>query len=242
MALLALIAAFAVSHVRAGELAWDRSGQLVLVVTHDWNASEGMLRAFSRTPQGWRADMQTTPVTLGRSGAAWGIGLHPAVSGGPVKREGDGRSPAGIFRIGEAFGYASSFTTALTYRGMTESDYCVDVSGSPLYNQIVDANAVGKAAVEGSTEPMRRDLHANGDRRYRIGFVIEHNAARKPAEGSCIFAHLWKQPGEATSGCTAMDEAVMRELLGWLRADQQPVFVLLPQSEYSRRKQAWRLP
>ena len=125
---------------------------------------------------------------------------------------------------------------------MTESDYCVDVPDSPLYNQIVDAKKVGEAAVKESTEPMRRDLHANGDQRYKMGFVIEHNPKAKPAAGSCIFAHLWKQPGEPTAGCTAMDESVMRDLLAWLDARRQPVFVLLPQHEYERLKGDWQLP
>ena len=168
--------------------------------------------------------------------------MHPSQSSGMTKREGDGRSPAGVFRIGEAFGYSGSFTTMLKYRGMTQADYCVDVSGSPFYNRIVDANVVGTDAVKGSTEPMRRDLHVNGDQRYKIGFVIEHNSKGMPAGGSCIFAHLWKEPGEPTTGCTAMSEEVMRDLLGWLRADRHPVLVLLPEAEYGRLKVAWKLP
>ena len=89
---------------------------------------------------------------------------------------------------------------------------------------------------------MRRDIHADGDQRYRLGFVIEHNAGSVPAAGSCIFAHLWKAPGESTAGCTAMDAAVMKQLLGWLRPERQPIFVLLPQSEYARLQLAWSLP
>ena len=39
-----------------------------------------------------------------------------------------------------------------------------------------------------------------------------------------------------------MDEPVMRELLGWLRADQHPVFVLLPRAEFTRLGEDWDLP
>ena len=60
--------------------------------------------------------------------------------------------------------------------------------------------------------------------------------------GSCIFAHLWKAPGVATSGCTAMAPSTMDTLLAWLRPDRQPVFVLLPASEYRRLQGAWQLP
>jgi L,D-peptidoglycan transpeptidase YkuD (ErfK/YbiS/YcfS/YnhG family) len=125
---------------------------------------------------------------------------------------------------------------------MEAADWCIDVPASPLYNRIVDAREVGDAAVAGSTEPMRRDLHAAGDQRYRLGFVIEHNAAARPGAGSCIFAHLWKAPGEATAGCTAMEEPAMQDLLAWLDPRRQPVFVLLPLAEYQRLWSHWRLP
>lgn len=212
-----------------------------MVITPGWDANQGVLSAFEFVDGEWRPAHDGVPVTIGRSGSAWGIGLHPAQSG-LLKQEGDGRSPAGIFRIGDAFGYAQSVQTSLHYSGMSASDYCVDMSGSPLYNRIVDANVVGAAAVAGSTEPMRRDIHARGDQRYKLGFVIEHNRTGAAQAGSCIFAHLWRSAGEATSGCTAMTEPAMRDLLAWLRGDRQPIFVLLPQSEYSRLAQSWNLP
>jgi L,D-peptidoglycan transpeptidase YkuD (ErfK/YbiS/YcfS/YnhG family) len=226
----------------AADAPWGTAQQMVVVTTADWDANGGSLQTFERNGSEWKAVTEPRPVTIGRSGSAWGIGLHPAGQAGPLKQEGDGRSPAGIFRIGTAFGYASTVPTGLRYQGMTESDYCIDVSNSSSYNLIVDANVVGQTAVSGSTEPMRRDLHANGDQRYKLGFVIEHNPNGKPAAGSCIFAHLWRQPGEATAGCTAMPESTMQDLLAWLRADKQPVFILLPQAQYLRLRQAWHLP
>lgn len=229
-----------VSDVRANR--WSNSQQLVLVTIPDWNADHGMLRSYQRDGRGWREVRPAQPVTIGRAGAGWGLGLNDVQSTGPLKREGDGRSPAGVFSIGEAFGYAAAAATDLHYQALSDSDYCVDVSGSPLYTRIVDARVVGAAAVAESTEPMRRDLHADGDQRYRLGFVIQHNAQAQPGGGSCIFAHLWKSPSDATTGCTAMSDATMQSLLGWLRPDQQPIFVLLPEGEYARLQHAWHLP
>jgi L,D-peptidoglycan transpeptidase YkuD (ErfK/YbiS/YcfS/YnhG family) len=183
-----------------------------------------------------------TPVTIGKNGAGWGLGLNAPQSGGPVKREGDNRSPAGVFRIGEAFGYAAHADTAMPYRALSASDWCVDVSTSPQYNRIVDAKVVGAAAVKGASEPMRRDLHFDGDQRYRQGFVIEHNPDAKPQAGSCIFAHLWKSPTASTAGCTAMTPAAMQSLLAWLKPQDHPVFVLLPQAEYRHLRSSWQLP
>jgi len=215
--------------------------QLVLVLTEGWDANQGTLQTFEWRGGRWTARGSKTPVAIGRAGAAWGVGLHEPQSG-PQKREGDGRSPAGIFSIGVAFGYAASVRSGLPYQAMTEFDYCIDVNESPLYNRIVDSRKVGQAAVEKSTEPMRRDLHAKGDQRYKLGFVIDHNPKNVATKGSCIFAHLWGSSGQTTAGCTAMDEPAMSELATWLEADRKPVFVLLPFDEYTRLKSSWGLP
>lgn len=243
-ALTPLTAAVAVEDTatRSEAAAWADAQQLILVTTPGWNADHGELQAFARDAKGfWKRHGNRVPVTLGRAGSAWGLGLHAAHEG-PQKREGDGRSPAGVFRLGDAFGYSDKQRTALNYVPMQDSHWCIDVADSPLYNRIVDTKTVGEAAIKGSTEPMRRDIHVNGDVRYKSGFVILHNDAQQPNGGSCIFAHLWRKPGEATSGCTAMDEAAMQALLAWLDPKQMPVFVLLPQAEYAKLASSWQLP
>jgi L,D-peptidoglycan transpeptidase YkuD (ErfK/YbiS/YcfS/YnhG family) len=153
-----------------------------------------------------------------------------------------GSRQAAFRRSCSAFGYAAHADTALPYAQMQAGSWCMDVVASPLYNRIVDASQVGDAAVQGSSEPMRLDLHNDGDQRYRSGFVIEHNPGARRGAGSCIFAHLWKAPGAPTAGCTAMADATMQRLYGWLRPDAKPVFVLLPQAEYDRLQAVWHLP
>ncbi|EIL89888.1 hypothetical protein UU9_07918 [Rhodanobacter fulvus Jip2] len=242
---LPVVLAFALigaGHADTSRVPWHDARQMIVVTTADWNADHGTLRTFERKGSQWQPVNTGVPVTIGKAGAGWGIGLHPEQTAGPSKREGDNRSPAGVFRIGEVFGYTAHADTAMPYRALTASDWCVDVSSSPQYNRIVDAKVVGVAAVKGASEPMRRDLHFKGDQRYRLGFVIEHNPDAIPQAGSCIFAHLWKSPTSSTAGCTAMTPAVMQSLLAWLKPRDMPVFVLLPQAEYQRLRSSWRLP
>ena len=223
---------------------WSNAGQLVLVTTADWNAPTGSLRYFERDGAGWKPVGDAFDVSVGRNGSAWGIGLntsHP--DAGPVKREGDGKAPAGVFAIGTAFGYASGATTGLAYQGMTANDWCIDVPESPMYNRIVDRSVAKAPGLDKSSEPMRLDLHAKGDQRYRQGFVIQHNVdGATPRGGSCIFAHLWGSPGQATAGCTAMAPETMQPLLAWLDRSRKPVFVLLPKAQYAALKHEWNLP
>ncbi len=242
-ALLPLLAACAtVAASRAQP--WDNARQLIVVTTADWDAPTGTLRAFERDGAGWRETAPGFAVNVGRSGAGWGLGLHDArdQDAGPVKREGDGRAPAGVFAIGPAFGYAPELSTGLAYKAMQANDWCIDVPDSPLYNRIVDRSLAKAPGLDRASEPMRRDLQPKPDDLYEVGFVIEHNTQATPQGGSCIFAHVQRGIDMPTAGCTSMPEDALRGLLAWLREDAHPVFVLLPQAEYARLRAAWHLP
>ena len=221
---------------------WADAGQMVLVTTANWESTNGELRRYERDGSGWKQIGETSEIVVGRTGTAWGIGLNTQHGEGPVKREGDGKAPAGVFSIGPAFGYADSAITGLTYKTMGQNDWCIDVPDSAYYNQIIDRSVVKAPLLDQSSEPMRRDIHADGDQRYREGFVIEHNAANTRNAGSCIFAHLWSAPGSTTAGCTAMAPASMDTLLAWLDEKRKPVFVQLPQAQYAQLRTEWKLP
>ena len=242
--LLAACASAAAPRADSAANPWDGARQLVVVTTSDWDAPTGTLRAFEREGEGWHETTTAFAVNVGRSGAGWGLGLHDArdQDAGPVKREGDGRAPAGVFAIGIAFGYAPELSTGLAYKAMQANDWCIDVPDSPLYNQIVDRSLAKAPGLDRASEPMRRDLQAKPDDLYKLGFVIEHNSQASPQGGSCIFAHLQRAPGAPTAGCTSMPEHALRSLVAWLRADAHPAFVLLPESEYARLQEAWHLP
>ncbi len=239
---IGLCFAFSLSASENQNFVIAESSQLVVVNVTDWQSPTGQLQRFEQVNGAWQAIGPPYPVTVGKNGSAWGLGLHQNPEAGPFKIEGDGKAPAGMFLIGTAFGYQESLATNLNYQVMNDTDWCVDVNDSPLYNQIVSTRDVGIDAVEGSSEPMRRDMHLNGDQLYQKGFVISHNPDNIPKAGSCIFAHLWRSPGKATAGCTAMSSIDMDALLLWLDNDKKPIFVLLPASEYQRYQGSWHLP
>lgn len=225
------------------QAAWqvpESTQQLVVVTTDDWDGVTGTLQTYVRTDNGWQPEPLSSAVTIGRTGSAWGIGLHP-VQSGQQKKEGDGKAPAGVFALTSGFGYEALSGLEIPYQKMQGSHYCMDVNQSAYYNQIVDANVVGDEAVKGSSEGMRRDLHY-GDELYRKGVVVAHNPQNVPGAGSCIFLHLWRGDDKPTAGCTAMPAEVMDTLIHWLDADDAPAMVLLPRSEYIKRQSVWGLP
>ena len=172
----------------------------------DWNAVEGQLQRYERaTPrETWSQVGEPTSIVVGKNGLGWGIGViatdDPEVrsASDPVKKEGDGKAPAGVFALGTAFGYASQPPRGLKmpYLSLTASIECVDDAGSKYYNRVVDHSAV--VPDWNSSEHMR----STGEL-YRWGVVVGHNGIASevngnpstPGGGSCIFLHIWRSPG-----------------------------------------------
>ena len=239
----ALWCSLGVNSARATDALLDtlRTEQVVVVTAKEWGSTIGTLVAFERIQGAWKRTEIGGPANLGRTGLTWGEGLHPKQSG-RQKQEGDGKSPAGVFGFGVAFGDQPTFATNMPYEQMSSGHYCIDVATSPLYNQIVDSSIVGESAVSGSTERMRLDLVKPGDRQYAKGLVLLSNPQNLAGKGSCIFMHLWPKKGAVTLGCTALDEKVLDALLLWLDPKKRPVFVLLPQAQYDAKQKEWGLP
>jgi len=215
--------------------------QLVLVTSASWDAPTARLRRFTRTSATapWRPEGEEIPVVLGHAGSAWGRGLHPAPPADePRKREGDGKSPAGVFAIGDAFGYADHADGKLGYHPLGDADRCVDDPASAHYNRITKDEGPHDW---GSAEIMRR-----GDELYRWVVLIDHNGITSgdtaPGAGSCIFFHVWAGPDRPTVGCTALARPALEALMTWLDPGASPVVVLLPADRYAALRPTWLLP
>ena len=217
--------------------------QLIVVTTSGWDSITGTLTMYQRSQGGpWQQRGTSWAIVVGRTGLAWGRGTLPVEGfAGPAKHEGDGRSPAGAFTLGTAFGYAppdSARWLRLPYVQATAALECVDDPGSHWYNQVLLRSSAQPAPDWNSSEIMRlaNDL-------YQWGIVVEHNSGPAvPGDGSCIFLHIWGGPREPTVGCTAMDEPNLLDLMHWLDPKRQPVLVQLPAEEYQRLRKQWKLP
>ncbi len=205
----------------AGDLPAD-CRQVVLVLSPAATSVPARLWCLEKGADGaWLPAMGPVDVTLGRNGLAWGRGEHSGEppAGWRVKREGDGCSPAGVFKLPFAFGAgADGGGLRLPWRQMTDAMAGVDDAKSAHYNTVVDATAVTKDW--DSAEVMNRP-----DGLYRLGAFVAHNPDRVPGAGSCIFLHEWTAPGDSTSGCTAMTAENLRAVLAWLDPAAEPRLV-----------------
>ncbi len=215
------------------------SRQLVLVLTSDWDAVDGSLRRFERPSVGspWKPVGAVVPVVVGKNGMGWDAKLPLEPAGVPVKREGDTKSPAGVFRLGKAFGRSSEELEGVRLPHLPLGDdlECVDDAHSPHYNQLVRRKEVSQPDWTSSEKMWQERL-------YKRGVVVEYNTPARPAAGSCIFLHIWNGPHRGTAGCTAMEEANLIEVMKWLDQSRNPVLVQLPKAGYERLKTVWQLP
>lgn len=221
----------------------DSCTQLLLVLTPSYSATEGFLYKFQREKQNapWQRIDDRIPIVVGRSGLGWGSGLHASTpQGHPIKQEGDGRSPAGAFALSTAFGFSAAGELAplhFPYQQITQTLECVDDPASQYYNDLIDLKKMENADWQSSEK-----MH-NVPVDYRLGVFVDHNTApAKPGGGSCIFLHVWGNPVAPTAGCTAMAEAEMQKIITWLKREAKPILVQLPQEEYTRLQDVWKLP
>ncbi|CAK7192566.1 hypothetical protein COMNV_00768 [Commensalibacter sp. Nvir] len=225
-------------------LAWKQKQQMIIVLTQNWDSNQGVMFLNENKNGKWVTFPETFVVSLGKKGLARDpYLLNKPIQKVAIKREGDYRSPAGLFYLGESFGYENRRFFSYPYRMVGKNDYCIDDPGSEFYNKIIDITYVKKISFIKSKEPMRRDLIVEGDKQYKIGIFIQYNPYNLPYKGSCIFIHVKKNNiTSSTAGCTAMNEKDLNYLLYWLRAYYRPIYVLLPISEYNSRKKNWNLP
>ena len=142
------------------------------------------------------------PVVLGRSGIL------------ANKREGDGGTPRGRFRLIRLWWRADRAprpSTLLPARRITpDLAWCEDTSDR-RYNR-----------------PFRRSANEPGDRLWRddrlYDFIIEmdHNIRPRVAgRGSAVFVHVARPNRAPTAGCVALPADALRNLLGRLRPGTQ---------------------
>jgi L,D-peptidoglycan transpeptidase YkuD (ErfK/YbiS/YcfS/YnhG family) len=238
LALIIAIGCSALSDAQVKDFSQEfQTKQLIVVTAPSWNSIQATLSFYELNAQNkWTAIWKDISVTVGRTGMAWGKGLHPdQLNTGTLKLEGDGKSPAGIFKLTTLFSYGE-MESNMNHIQSDSTLYCVDDVTSGYYNQLVSTKNISKDW--NSAEDMKRN-----DVLYKFGVVVAYNTdpVRK-GDGSCIFLHIWKSANDATAGCTAMTESNLLKLIQALDKKKNPVLVQVPVAEYAQLKKRYTLP
>ena len=237
--LVLLIALFA-TESRAFELP-AKSTQVVVGLTASWQSSHLNVFLYEKDGRAWKLVGGPWKGRCGKKGLAWGRGLHPLPANAPRKAEGDWRAPAGVFRIGGAFGYDRAIKKhpKLFYRKVTSRDLWVEDPKSKHYNRHLVLDREPRSAWEKKAQ-MKQD-----DYPHSLKLFIAHNAPPRivAGGGSAIFFHIWRGGGaKPTSGCTTLPETQLRTLIARIDPAREPLYVLLPKPDYDRLRGPWKLP
>ncbi len=218
------------------------SHQIMITLVPDDTTIEGELYRFEIENEQWKSLGEPYPVSIGKTGLAWGKGgaLSDNVKRGIFKKEGDGKTPAGIFNIGAAFGNATQEEmrekgVKLSFLDVADNFYCVDDVKSEHYNKIVSTDKVKKDWT--SAEEMLRK-----DDLYDLGIFVEHNTPVEAGDGSCIIIHIWRGEGKPTHGCTATTRENMMSLLQWLDPQKNPLLIQITKDKYPQLQTWFGLP
>lgn len=180
------------------------SEQLLLVTARGTAAT---LYCYEKTaPFRWRLSVsRAISAHIGKSGVR------------SDKTEGDGSTPAGLYSLGPAFGVRNKPETKMPYRVVTQNSYWIDDPESLLYNTWAE----GIDDTDWSSAERLSDYPSA----YAYAVVIGYNTEeRVPGKGSAVFLHCGEAP---TSGCVAVSEIDMLQLLQWLDPEKSPKILIV---------------
>ena len=193
----------------ANENKINKSTQALLVIDNgSLFFTEIKVYALDKKGNNWETAFGPVNAVIGRNGFA-NVGR---------KREGDGKTPAGIFSIHLTFGYDEVINTKMPYRQALVDDIWVDDPNTDDYNRWVKKQETHAV----SYEKMRRD-----DNLYKYGIVIEYNTNPViKGHGSAIFFHVWGGEDITTEGCVAVSEQDIVKIMAWLDPQASPVIIM----------------
>jgi L,D-peptidoglycan transpeptidase YkuD (ErfK/YbiS/YcfS/YnhG family) len=134
------------------------------------------------------------PVALGRGGVK------------ANKREGDGATPRGVFRLKTVWWRADRHArpqTRLPARTIRKNDGWCEDPGDRHYNKPIIVPAHSKA-----------DRLTRADRLYDFLIELDHNTRPRIAgRGSAVFIHVARDAFAPTAGCVALSMPALRRLI-----------------------------
>ena len=171
--------------------------QLLVAINNNDSADKAIVVALEKVNKKWKIKIGPVQASIGRAGFA-----SPG-----EKIEGDGKSPTGIFDLGQLYTYEASVNTSLPFIQTNAEDKWIDDPNHENYNTHIRGNTNAK-----SFEHLKLSSID-----YKYCMVIEYNTHPVvKGRGSAIFFHLASPNYDPTAGCVAIKESDMDQILLWL--------------------------
>ncbi len=181
--------------------------QLVVAINNNDSSNKTIVIALEKVNNKWKIKLGPVQASIGRTGFA--------LPG--EKIEGDGKSPSGIFDLGQLYTYEASVKTSLPFIQTNLEDKWIDDPDHENYNTHIRGNTNAK-----SFEHLKLSSID-----YKYCMVIEYNTHPVvKGKGSAIFFHLADVNYSPTAGCVAIQESDMDQILLWLDPNKQKAILM----------------
>jgi L,D-peptidoglycan transpeptidase YkuD (ErfK/YbiS/YcfS/YnhG family) len=186
----------------------DNCNQIILVKYNVKSKFNCVIQLFDKKQNNWTTNFQNINGIVGRNGIS------------ENKKEGDGKSPKGIFSLGLAFGmYQKPKMVNMPYKQTTKYDYWIDDVSSSQYNQWV--------GFYGNPYSKWKSFEKLYIKPYRYAVAINYNVNPiVKGKGSAIFLHIRDSFAVGSSGCVGVKEVDMMKILKWLNAAKHPLIII----------------
>jgi len=189
------------------------SEQVILIKAIDNNTFYSTLSYYEKINNVWTNIIKETPSTIGKYGI-------------DKTKEGDLKSPTGIFSLGSAFGFGPKLNTKYPFLTLDNSLYWVDDNNSIYYNQLVHYIDGNKKEFKSAEQMAKFDV-------YKYGIFIDYNLERKSDLGSAIFMHIFRSEDSPTGGCIATDEENLKLIISRLDVHKNPLIIIGDDEDYT---------
>lgn len=178
----------------------ENSGQCIAVAAYGCSCD---VYFFEKEANEWEVISETYGI-VGKNGVS------------EKSREGDYRTPEGIYGLGFAFGMEKITGLSVEYRQITENSYWIDDPESELYNTWQETSDISWNSAEHLIDYPES---------YKYAVVIDYNMNPVvPGAGSAIFLHC--ADGSYTAGCVAVPEDKMLEIIKRLDKEKNPKIII----------------
>ncbi|MBO6163827.1 MAG: L,D-transpeptidase family protein [Lachnospiraceae bacterium] len=192
----------------AGLEAAKDADQMLVVAAFSPEATDAWISLHEKQSDGSWHMVMTTPGFIGKNGLG-------------KTKEGDAKTPTGVFHFNRAFGIADDPGCAIPYVKVDEDTYW---SGDPRegfhYNELVNLKDLPDLDVEsGDSEHIIDYIY-----HYQYCLNISYNEEGTPGLGSAIFLHCFGPAKPFTGGCVAIPEDYMKFVMQ--RVDEKTAVVI----------------
>ena len=172
----------------------EDADQMLVVAAFNAEATDAWISLHEKQEDGTWKMVMTTPGFIGKNGLG-------------KTREGDAKTPTGVFHFNRAFGIADDPGCAIPYVKVDQDTYW---SGDPRegfhYNELVNLEELPDLDLESGDSEHIIDYPYH----YQYCLNISYNEEGVPGLGSAIFLHCYAPAKPFTGGCVSIPEDYMK--------------------------------